>query len=163
MPFEETRRSGRVKFGFRLLCGDKIEDFFTESTADLDEWLRYLPSLMINYSVHEDLKIGPILGEGSVATVYSALDLETDSAYAVKMVPKSCIENERRARMLLSEIKIQKRLHHPNIVSMYRVYEDPTHIALTLDLVTGKSLIEIMQERRRMSEPEAACIIEGVL
>jgi serine/threonine protein kinase len=118
---------------------------------------------MINYSIQDDFKIGASLGEGSFATVYRALNLETGVTFAVKMVPKSVITNERRIRMMLNEVRIQRRLHHPNIVSLYRVYEDTTHISYVVDYIPGKSLIDIVWEKRKLPEDYCAHVIYALL
>jgi serine/threonine protein kinase len=60
---------------------------------------------------------------------------------------------------MLNEIKIQRQLNHPNIVRLYRVYEDLSHISYVLDYVPGKSLLDLVWEKKRVREERCLDII----
>ena len=58
------------------------------------------------------------------------------------------------------EIDIIKNLHHPNIMTLYEVYEDQDFIYLVTELCHGRDLFDEIYERGKLSEKDAADILK---
>ncbi len=86
------------------------------------------------------------IGAGGMGEVYRARDNRLNRDVAVKILPANMAEsNERRARFK-REASTIAALKHPNIVTIYSVEEsDGTHF-ITMELVEGKTLAEIIPE-----------------
>jgi len=71
------------------------------------------------------------LGEGSYGKVYLAKSLANSAKYAVKKVDRSLLRKKRLGGAvatdedMLREVAVMKRLHHPNIVGLVEVIDDP--------------------------------------
>ena len=67
------------------------------------------------------------MGKGGFAKVYFALEQDGDcstSRIAIKVVPRKRIEREDQLNRIEHEIKLHKKLDHPNIVKMYSSFAD---------------------------------------
>ncbi len=91
-------------------------------------------------------RIVQLLGKGGMGEVYLAEDTKLDRQVALKILPAELAgDGERRARFE-REAKAVASLNHPNIVTIHSVEEaDGTHF-LTMEMVHGKSLSELIPE-----------------
>ena len=89
-------------------------------------------------------KILEKIGSGGMGDVYLAEDTKLDRNIALKVLPAELAEsNERRARFE-REAKAIAALNHPNIITVYSVEEaDGVHF-ITMELVKGKTLAELL-------------------
>jgi len=62
--------------------------------------------------------------------------------------------------MLTNEIKILRRLNHPNIVKLYEVYEFGEEICLVMEYVAGEKLFNYIINNGKLSEEETSVIIK---
>src|SRR3990172_6665830 len=83
------------------------------------------------------------LGEGGMGEVYVADDTKLDRKVALKVLPPEMASSERRARFE-REAKAVAALNHPNIVHVYSVEEEAGVSFLTMELVRGKTLAELL-------------------
>ena len=87
-------------------------------------------------------KIGRKLGKGGMGTVYSAVNVETGEAAAVKVLAPVLAQEEGFRERFEAEIESLKKLHHPNIVQLYGYGEQDGHHFYGMELVHGRSLEE---------------------
>jgi DNA-binding SARP family transcriptional activator len=71
---------------------------------------------------HERYRLGAELGRGGMGTVYRAHDTVLERDVAIKVLDKTGLGTEGRAR-LLREAQMVAQLNHPNIVTVYDVGE----------------------------------------
>src|SRR3990172_3872347 len=83
------------------------------------------------------------LGEGGMGEVYLAEDTKLDRKVALKILPPEMASFERRTRFE-REAKAIAALNHPNIVHVYSVEEEGGVCFLTMELVRGKTLAELL-------------------
>jgi 5'-AMP-activated protein kinase catalytic alpha subunit len=53
------------------------------------------------------------------------------------------------------EIKILKRIKHPNIIQLYEIIESKTAIYLIMEYAAGGELFNYIVDKTRLPEPEA--------
>ena len=89
-------------------------------------------------------KILEKIGSGGMGDVYLAEDTKLDRKVALKVLPPELAENEERRARFRREAKAIAALNHPNIVTVYSVEEaDGIHF-ITMELVKGKTLTELI-------------------
>ena len=81
---------------------------------------------------------GKFLGKGGFAKCYECTNLENKKVTAVKIISKSRLQKSRERAKLLSEIKIHRSLHHPNIVDFKHVFEDSENVYILLELCSNQ-------------------------
>lgn len=108
------------------------------------------------------------VARGGMATVYTATDERLERTVAVKVIHPAQAP-EARSRMtgfverFIDEAKTIARLTHPNVVA---VYDQGTHAGLpylVMEYVRGRTLRDVLAERRRLNPEEALAITEQML
>ncbi|MFI7427169.1 Stk1 family PASTA domain-containing Ser/Thr kinase [Micromonospora sp. NPDC049836] len=108
------------------------------------------------------------VARGGMATVYTATDERLERTVAVKIIHPTQAP-ETRARMagfverFTDEAKTIARLTHPNVVA---VYDQGIHAGLpylVMEYVRGRTLRDVLTERRRLNPDEALAIAEQML
>ncbi|MFD0786113.1 protein kinase, partial [Micromonospora azadirachtae] len=108
------------------------------------------------------------VARGGMATVYTATDERLERTVAVKIIHPTQA-SEARARIagfverFTDEAKTIARLTHPNVVA---VYDQGTHAGLpylVMEYVRGRTLRDVLAERRRLNPDEALAIFEQML
>lgn len=89
------------------------------------------------------------IGEGKYAEVFLVSHKRTKMLYAVKCIAKSKLVDQEDVQALAQEIKIMKKMDHPNLVKLVDFYiEDDTYF-LVQELMTGGELFEAIVKRVR--------------
>lgn len=66
-------------------------------------------------------------------------------------------------RSLVKEIEILRLLDHPNIIKLYEVYEDETHVHLVMEYLCGGELFQQITRRGMFSEVDAIVVMKNLL
>ncbi|KRW99450.1 Protein kinase-like domain [Pseudocohnilembus persalinus] len=106
---------------------------------------------------------GKQLGKGGFAKCYEVTSLETKRVQAAKIIPKATLTKTRARSKLISEIKIHKALHNPNIVNFEHVFEDQENVYILLELCPNQTLNEIIKRRKKLHELECMCYVVQIL
>jgi eukaryotic-like serine/threonine-protein kinase len=113
-------------------------------------------------------RISGRVSRGGMATVYTAVDERLERTVALKIIhPAQARESRARSADFLErftdEAKTIARLTHPNVVA---VYDQGIHAGmpyLVMEYVRGRTLRDVLAERRRLMPVEAVAILEQVL
>jgi serine/threonine-protein kinase len=100
-------------------------------------------------------------GAGGGAIVYLAEDVKHGRKIAVKVLRpelSAAIGSERFQR----EIEVAARLQHPNIVPVYDSGEAEGLMCFTMPFIEGQTLLELLEEKKRMSLDEVVDIARDV-
>ena len=108
-------------------------------------------------------ELGPLLGSGGMARVYSAHDRRLDRQVAVKLVRDELLADAASHQRLLTEARAVARLHHPNAVAVYDVGEDDGRTYIVMELVEGRTLQERLRDEASLPVVEAVEIGARVL
>jgi TolB-like protein/Tfp pilus assembly protein PilF len=84
------------------------------------------------------------LGEGGMGVVYLAHDTRLGRNVALKLLPKEALQNPDSLVRFEREAKVVAALSHPNIVTLYAVEEEQNIRFLTMELVDGKTLDQLI-------------------
>jgi tRNA A-37 threonylcarbamoyl transferase component Bud32 len=101
--------------------------------------------------------IGP-LGRGAMGIVYKARDPEIGRVVAVKTLRKLLSHHLHDADAALERFRNEARsagnLRHPNIITIFDIGRDGDTPFIVMDFVDGRSLEQILSEKKRLDAPE---------
>ena len=84
------------------------------------------------------------LGKGGMGEVFVAMDTKLNRRVALKLLPPEMASDPSRLSRFEREAKAIAALNHPNIVTIYSVEEFEGTRFLTMELVSGKTLAELI-------------------
>jgi len=96
--------------------------------------------------VADRYRIEAFIGQGGMGTVYSATDMELEEVVAIKVF-QQVVQNKKGLERFRREMKLSRKLIHPNVV---RIYEFGTWRGaryITMELLTGLDLEDYMQAK----------------
>ncbi|UCC49302.1 MAG: protein kinase, partial [Gemmatimonadota bacterium] len=94
------------------------------------------------YEIHHEL------GRGGMGSVFLAREIGLDRLVAIKVLPPSLMFDEGLIERFKREARMVAKLHHPNIIPVYRVHHSHNLAFYTMHFVPGRSLSEIMGRNR---------------
>ncbi len=103
------------------------------------------------------------IARGGMSTVYSAVDERLDRLVAIKVMSSGLSADPAFADRFTREARASAKLAHINTVAVFDQGEDHGHVFLVMELVTGRTLRDLLRERGRLSPAEAVSIMEPVL
>jgi serine/threonine protein kinase/tetratricopeptide (TPR) repeat protein len=121
-------------------------------------------------------RISAFLGRGAVGEVYEAFDQELGDAVAIKILRPEIARDERVLQRFKREIQLARRVTHPNVC---RVFDLVHHLSsqtgeaapgspsdqvfLTMELLRGETLEQLLARQGRMSTAEALPVIGHIV
>jgi serine/threonine protein kinase len=84
------------------------------------------------------------LGSGGMGEVYAAEDTKLGRKVALKVLPPETASNAERLERFEQEARVVAALNHPNIVTVFSVEECEDVHFITMELVEGKTLTELI-------------------
>mmetsp|Transcript_43861 Transcript_43861/g.113536 ORF Transcript_43861/g.113536 Transcript_43861/m.113536 type:complete len:308 (+) Transcript_43861:227-1150(+) len=106
----------------------------------------------------ERYQLGRVLGSGAFSTVRLAIDRTTGQEWACKIVTE-----EAERELLLREVHILQQLDHPNLLSYREHFNEPDHLYILTELLSGADLLSAVRERGSYSEGDAREVMEQLL
>jgi eukaryotic-like serine/threonine-protein kinase len=98
----------------------------------------------MNRSVLGHYRIESKLGEGGMGEVYLAEDTKLGRKVALKVLAAALTADAERRSRFEREARAIAALNHPNIVTIHSVEEDAGVVFLTMELVDGKPVSELI-------------------
>lgn len=102
------------------------------------------------------------IGQGGMGIVYKAHHISLNKVVCVKILAKELEADPRNIDFFLREAEISKQLDHPNTVHVYDFGKEKDNYYIVMSYVDGKSLEEIIKEKKFLSVQEASDIMIGV-
>lgn len=97
------------------------------------------------------------LGVGSMAEVFAAYDQKRKRKVALKIIRRSLSRDIETLRRLDREARVQQMIRHRNVARLYGGgATDTNEPYLVVELLTGKSLRDIIRREGRIAPPRAA-------
>ena len=100
-------------------------------------------------------KIIKEIGRGGMAIVYSARDTLLERRVALKMLRPEYKSDDEFIDKFRQEARAVARLSHPNVVSIYDIVVDEERIYLVMEMVEGKNLKDLIEEKSKLSIAES--------
>jgi len=89
-----------------------------------------------------------VLGRGGMGSVYQVLDRELDEEVALKVLtPEAFAEGTQAVQTLKQEIRLARKITHPNVVRTHDLGESDGIRFLTMEYVPGTTLRELLDRR----------------
>ncbi len=104
------------------------------------------------------------LARGGMATVYQAVDLRLDRPVALKVMHPTLAEDTEFVERFTAEARSTARLsRHPAIVTLYDQGASDGLVWIALEMVHGRTLRAVLDERGRLEPRAALDVLEPVL
>jgi eukaryotic-like serine/threonine-protein kinase len=180
MPEWTAEELSQRIFDLRVLDARQIESVWAElRTRDvsLEDFQNYLlrKQLLTNYQLEKLLKgerdgyfygkyrVLYIVGAGTFARVYRAVQIQTQRVVAIKVLRKRFRTEPEQVELFLREARMGERLRHTNIVRVYDVSEDIRAPYMVMEFVEGPTLREFMKMRKKLPVDTAVDLITDVV
>lgn len=95
--------------------------------------------------------------------VYRALHRRLDRQVAIKRLAPQLSHNQDMIKRFLQEARLQARLPHPNVVSIFDLIENEQGVYLVMEYVEGRTAKAMLAGRERLTMTETLMIADGVL
>ena len=94
-----------------------------------------------------------IIGSGSYGQVHLCQNIKNNKHYAIKHMDKNRLKKALKTLAgIYTEIDLQSRISHPNIVQLLYVYESKTTFDLVMDYASHGSLFDFIRKNKHLSE-----------
>ena len=102
------------------------------------------------------------IGEGGMSVVYKAKDILLNRYVAIKILRPEFIKDEQFIENFRKESQAAAGLSHSNIVNVYDVGREGNIHFIVMELIDGKSLSQVIEEKGRLEYTEAISIAKQV-
>ncbi|EFX86035.1 polo kinase-like protein, copy C [Daphnia pulex] len=117
------------------------------------------PRFVTTPSPPRSLAVGP---KGEFAKCYELTDSATNQIFAGKIISNQLLKRQHQKEKLANEIFIHRSLVHKHIVGFHSFFED-SNFVIVLELCKRRSLMELHQRRKVITEPEARYFMRQLL
>jgi hypothetical protein len=100
-------------------------------------------------------RIIALLGKGGMGEVYRADDLTLGQAVALKFLPDEAARDEGLLERFRNEVRIARRVSHPNVCRVYDVGDVDGHTFFTMEYVDGEDLASLLRRIGRLPHDKA--------
>jgi serine/threonine protein kinase/Tol biopolymer transport system component len=80
------------------------------------------------------------IGRGGMGEVYLAHDERLSRRVAIKLLPKTLVEDKERARRFKHEARATSAISHPNVAHIYEIGESQGRLFIAMEFVNGPTL-----------------------
>ena len=112
---------------------------------------RFLPGSLLA----ERYRIVALLGRGGMGEVYRADDLTLGQPVALKFLPEEAAENPGLLERFRGEVRISRKVSHPNVCRVYDVGEVDGQTFFTMEYVDGEDLASLLRRIGRLPNDKA--------
>ncbi len=112
---------------------------------------RFLPGRLIAGRY----RIIALLGKGGMGEVYRADDLTLGQAVALKFLPDEAASDEALLERFRNEVRVARRVSHPNVCRVYDVGEVDGQTFFTMEYVDGEDLGSLLRRIGRLPQDKA--------
>ncbi|MBB3168030.1 bifunctional serine/threonine-protein kinase/formylglycine-generating enzyme family protein [Simiduia aestuariiviva] len=102
------------------------------------------------------------IGAGGMGAVYRAFDQSMGRDIALKVLLPELFKNEHARERFLNEARISQQLSHPNIVNVFDVQNEGDVFFLTMELLEGQDLRQLMENRKLTRQPFTVAEVQEI-
>src|SRR3974390_2954212 len=100
-------------------------------------------------------RVGALLGQGGMGEVSRADDLTLGQAVAMKFLPDEATRDEGLLERFRNEVRIARRVSHPNVCRVYDVGDVDGQAFFTMEYVDGEDLASLLRRIGRLPPDKA--------
>jgi predicted Ser/Thr protein kinase len=100
-------------------------------------------------------RIVALLGKGGMGEVYRADDLTLGQPVALKFLPEEASRDEGLLERFRNEVRLARRVSHPNVCRVYDVGEIDGNTFFTMEYVDGEDLASLLRRIGRLPQDKA--------
>ncbi len=100
------------------------------------------------------------IGSGGMGVIYRARHTRLNKTVAVKILSPSLMKESHKKRFL-REARAAASIEHPNVVMVYDVGEEKGYSYIVMQLVDGKSVKKILEEKGKLEPAQALLILQS--
>jgi len=123
----------------------------SSSSSGLSSEGRFLPGRLLA----SRYRIVALLGRGGMGEVYRADDLTLGQPVALKFLPEKASQDETLLERFRNEVRVSRRISHPNVCRVYDVGEVEEHTFFTMEYVDGEDLASLLRRIGRLPADKA--------
>src|SRR6266545_2578481 len=149
---------------FCLSCGALMPDATLPTAApdELDDGGARELELLIRAETAEEYEILREIGRGGMGVVYLAREVALARDVAMKVLPPHLTFGKGAIGRFRREARTAAALEHPNIIPVYRIAPGGRVFWYTMKYLEGRSLAEVLEERKVLPLAAAITILERV-
>jgi len=149
---------------FCLSCGALMPDatLRTPTPDELDDTGARELELLIRAETAGEYEILREIGRGGMGVVYLAREKALARDVAMKVLPPHLTYGKGVIGRFRREARTAAALEHPNIVPIYRIATGGRLFWYTMKYLEGRSLAEVLQERKTLPLPATITILERI-
>ena len=108
--------------------------------------------------------LSEVLGVGQYGKVYKALNIQTNSLFAVKLVKKQKFdEDDKLEEFTMNEIQTLAKIDNPNIVKFIEMLKTPNNYYFVYEFCNGGTLENLLKIKGHFIESEALVVFSQLL
>ena len=128
------------------------------TTLDPSEGVRFQPGLIVGGRY----RIVSLLGRGAMGEVYRADDLKVGQPVALKFLPANLAMDPDRVKRLANEVRLARRISHPNVCRVYDIEEADGRSFLSMEYIDGETLASLLKRIGRLPDAKVLEIARQV-
>ncbi|XP_044262083.1 serine/threonine-protein kinase GL21140 [Tribolium madens] len=132
-----------------------------ESSESLLRRLGEDNNIILPLSLRQKYTVGRMIGDGNFAVVRLCKSTTSEEEFALKIIDKSKCKG--KEDMIENEVKILRRVNHPNIMSLIAEQDTKTMLYLVCEYVKGGDLFDAITVAQKFSEEQAALMINHLV
>ena len=141
---------------------DKKNKEFYSSSQKSKNWSK-ISYLKKNTIINERYKIIKQIGHGGFGIVYESKDMLLKTRVALKFINPDYLSDEKKFLRVRREINISRKITDKRIVKIFSLEQTKGIYFLVMELLEGKTLKELIKEKRKLSWKEFSPIFKEII
>ena len=108
--------------------------------------------MILSGTLIKNYKICDVIGYGGFGKVYSATHLPTEITVAIKVIPKSLLEDKKARANYEHEKLLLSKCNHPYIVKFFEAFSDENYEYLVQEYICGGTILEYINRHPTVNE-----------
>ncbi len=131
----------------RHIINQRVSETRENLSSPFDDMQTFPPGKLLG----NRFEILKLIGKGGMGVVYEAIDRELDDIVAIKTLRPELANDEDKIDRLKSEIRLARRIAHPNIVRTFEFAQAEGFPLISMEYVRGVTLEDAIRQSGRVN------------